>query len=142
MMVKQVCDSTLRRATILLSVALVASACAPPTTAANPLVTREIEDRAIPDLPAEGVLAIVGSCLAFEVGRNGEPTTIIWPDQRTTWDPETQTVTMTRVGGLETFVASVGEVVALTGTTSDSTRGTNWVTKPADDCPTQYLVTH
>ena len=117
-------------------------ACAPSTTVDNPVVTREFDDNSPTlDIPAQGVtLVLEGTCLALAEGPSGGSVTIVWPEGRTSWDAETEAVTMTRGEG-EDLVATLGDQIQLRGETTDSTRNFSWATKPADDCPTQYLLT-
>lgn len=126
-------------ALLVLVVASCSGEPAPRTSSDAPLVLRTIdEDRIIPDIGNTGTLVIVGSCVALDDEIDG-PLTVVWPNGLTSWSAETQTVRIDFLYDREPFVASIGDEVVLSG--GRSTSGVEWVTRPADDCPTAFLVT-
>ena len=130
------------RAVALLAVASSVASCAgaPLVAEDHPVVERRIDESSIVDaLGNSGTLVLSGGCLALDEP-GSELATIVWPEGRVTWDAQTDTVTMTSPG-LTPLVATIGEQVSISGSRTSSTSGFDWATRPADGCPTTYLVT-
>ncbi len=103
------------------------------------MVLRQLgDDFVVDDIANTGTLVMAGSCLALDEDADGL-LTIVWPEGRTTWDAETQTVRIDYPFDRDPFVASVGDEIGLAG--GQTTSGVDWAVKPAADCPTTYLVT-
>ena len=89
-----------------------------------------------------GTVLLQGGCVALE--SEGSIYTIVWLDERTTWDPDSQRVTMRRSGGRDDLVATVGEFEELGGQLIDEDWGSldwiDWAVKPGPECPRKIAV--
>ena len=112
---------------------------APVVTQNEPLVLYQFgDDFGVDAIANTGTLVIAGSCLALDDEVDGR-VTIAWPEGRTSWSAATKTVRIDYPFDREPFIASLGDEIGLSG--GRTTSGIDWVVRPADDCPTTYLVT-
>ncbi len=87
----------------------------------------------------EGAVSLTGRCLTVD-GPEGEMT-LLWPEDRTSWEPEAQAVEFVTGDG-ETVIVRDGEHVVLTGAAVDGSSGQewasgmDWVSRPAEECVT------
>lgn len=89
----------------------------------------------------EGTLRITDGCVSlFE---RGGPVLLLWPADRTTWDPEQKTITFANVDGTTATVGDGASVVLGGGGGSSAESGMkievwlaqlHWVAPPADGC--------
>lgn len=87
------------------------------------------------DARTEGTLRITEECVFIDSG--GETSLLVWPADRTVWDPALRTVSFTRPTG-EVIALRSGQVVALGGGSSTKARDgeVDWIAPPAPECLT------
>jgi hypothetical protein len=114
---------------------------ASPVAAWGPLAVIPPQDGA-DTARTEGTLRITDTCVVLEF--RGEVTLLFWPADRTTWSPESQTITFANFDGSVVTVGD-GDAVVLGGSgDSEAESGLSgeewigrmtWVAPPAPSCP-------
>jgi hypothetical protein len=82
----------------------------------------------------EGTLSLEGDCLRLE--RPGDPTTLVWPADRTSWDADSRTVHFDTSDG-ETVTIGDGDYIVMSGGSTGEGEWASridWVAPPADEC--------
>lgn len=88
-----------------------------------------------------GVLRVTDECVTLE----GRDALLVWPADRTDWDPAARTITFEDSRG-ETLTLDDGDAVLLSGSATSAVEGDahtepDWINPPAESCPAGSRVT-
>lgn len=84
------------------------------------------------DAGADGILRISDACVTLNQPQTGGTTTLAWPSEATTWNPDTGTISY---GDNGTNELSDGDHVTFSGGFKDASSNVEWVVEPDPSCP-------
>lgn len=94
-----------------------------------------VDDRRGPDALAEGTLQVDPTCVYLDV--RGRRLLLVWPDDRTRWEPATGDISFVRNNG-ETVTVSPGQFIAVGGGEEHVQAG--WLATPNPGCPDAHWL--
>ena len=81
---------------------------------------------------ADGILTISGVCVTLKNPETGRATTLAWPSEATTWNPNTETISY---GDDQIAELSDGDRVTFGGGFRDASSKVEWMVEPDSSCP-------